>query len=305
MIDDLIFVYGTLRRALRHPMHDLLARDADDLGDATAQGALIDLGVYPGARFDPDSSEIVIGEIYRLRNPTEILHALDRYEQCAPTDAPPREYTRKRILVRRANGETLTAWAYEYAGDTALAIPIPDGDYAAHARWRIRAELPADFPAIDRVNQLAFAQDAEARLVRALRSAPDHDSSRSLVAERDGEVLGHIFFSRVRIEHAGGATAALALAPMAVVPTCQRQGIGSRLVRVGMRVCRELGDRIVVVLGHPGYYPRFGFIPARPCGIESPFPVPDEAFMVCPLAPDALTGVRGVVRYSSAFDDVA
>lgn len=102
----------------------------------------------------------------------------------------------------------------------------------------------------------------------------------------------------------GAGCPALALAPMAVRPEFQRRGIGSALVRAGLDSARSLGHRVVIVLGHPRYYPRFGFRPARPLGIDPPFPCRDEVFMALELVPGALVGVRGTVRYPPAFDGV-
>ena len=93
-----------------------------------------------------------------------------------------------------------------------------------------------------------------------------------------------------------------ALAPMAVHPDFQRRGVGSALVRAGLEAARRLGHKSVVVLGHAEYYPRFGFVPARPRGIEPPLQAPDEAFMLIELVPGALAGVRGTVRYPAAYD---
>jgi putative acetyltransferase len=97
---------------------------------------------------------------------------------------------------------------------------------------------------------------------------------------------------------------ALALAPMAVHPEFQNQGIGSRLVMEGLERYRSLGHRIVVVLGHPKYYPRFGFTSARAKGLEAPFPVPDEAFMVAELVPGGLDTVSGMTVYPAPFEGV-
>src|SRR5215471_16638378 len=121
----------------------------------------------------------------------------------------------------------------------------------------IRPETSADHEAIRHVNRLAFGQDDEARLVDALR---DGGYLRvSLVAERAGQVVGHILFSDLPILTEAGAVPALALAPMAVLPGFQRQGIGSTLVCRGLDECRRQGHRIVVVVGHPHFYPRLGF----------------------------------------------
>lgn len=166
----------------------------------------------------------------------------------------------------------------------------------------IRPETAEDYAAIHEVNALAFGQEIEPLLVENLRQLPDFIPALSLVAVEDGQVVGHILFSPFVIETKDGAVPALTLAPLAVRPEFQNQGIGSALVRRGLEECRRLGHRIVVVVGHPPYYPRFGFSPARAQGLEAPFPVPDEAFMVLELAPGALEGVAGMVRFPPPFD---
>ena len=166
----------------------------------------------------------------------------------------------------------------------------------------IRPEAADDYAAIREVNLLAFGQENEPRLVENLHRLPEFIPELSLVAVEAGQVVGHILFSPVVIETKDGAVPALTLAPLAVRPEFQNQGIGSELVRDGLERCRSLGHRIVVVVGHPTYYPRFGFSPARARGLEAPFPVPDEAFLVLELAPGALDGIAGVVRYPPAFE---
>jgi putative acetyltransferase len=168
----------------------------------------------------------------------------------------------------------------------------------------IRPETAEDYAAIHEVNALAFGREEEARLIEALRRLPDFVPELSLVAIEAGQIVGHILFSPMVIETKDGAVPALALAVLAVRPEFQNQGIGSELVFGGLERCRALGHRIVVVVGHPAYYPRFGFSPARARGLEAPFPVPDEAFMVLELAPGALGGVAGMVRYPPPFDQV-
>jgi putative acetyltransferase len=165
----------------------------------------------------------------------------------------------------------------------------------------VRNESPTDFDAVYEVNLRAFGQENEARLVEEQRRVGD---TISLVAEVDGCVVGHILFSPIVIEGQDGNVPALALAPMAVLPDYQNRGIGSKLVRQGLETCRSLGHKIVIVLGHAQFYPRFGFIPARLQGIEAPFEVPDEAWMALELQPGALSGVKGVVKYPPAFDEV-
>ena len=168
----------------------------------------------------------------------------------------------------------------------------------------IRPECPEDYSAIDEVNRAAFGQGDEARLVRQLRNVNGFSPELSLVAVRDDEVVGHILFSPIHIETPAGCVPAVALAPMSVLPAFQNQGIGSRLVRAGLEACRRLGHTIVVVVGHPAYYPRFGFTPAGERGLKAPFPIPDDAFMVLELNAGVLEGVTGMVRYPPLFDDV-
>jgi putative acetyltransferase len=158
----------------------------------------------------------------------------------------------------------------------------------------IRPEQSPDHDDVRRVLDEAFGQPDESRLVDALRDDP---GCVSLVAEQDGRVVGHVFFTPVRVD----GFAASALGPMAVEPELQRRGIGSRLVRHGLEVCRDRGAPAVFVLGHPQYYPRFGFAPASGFGIRCEFPAPDEAFLALELRPGALRDVRGTVRYHPAF----
>lgn len=161
----------------------------------------------------------------------------------------------------------------------------------------IRPERPTDHDAIREVNRLAFGGEDEARLVAALR---DGGYVRvSLVAEEGGRVVGHVLFGDLPIVTAGGTVEALALAPLAVLPSHQQRGIGSLLVREGLRACREAGHRIVVVLGHPEFYSRFGFSAGLTERLKSPFSGP--SFMAAELEPGALAGGEGEVRYPPPF----
>jgi putative acetyltransferase len=147
----------------------------------------------------------------------------------------------------------------------------------------IRREEERDQAGVFRVNELAFGRPGEAQLVDALRKGAQ--PTISLVAEQASQVVGHIFFSPVTIEAAGGVSMAIGLAPMAVLPDWQRQGIGSQLVRAGLEACQRLGQNVVVVLGHPEFYPKFGFVPAAHFGLRCEYPVPDDVFMVAELTP--------------------
>ncbi|QDU59607.1 hypothetical protein Pan216_04380 [Planctomycetes bacterium Pan216] len=162
----------------------------------------------------------------------------------------------------------------------------------------IRPEAEQDREAIWNVNQAAFEGDYEANLVDALRGGGFVEMS--LVAEVVGEIVGHILFSRVTIVTNVGTVDALSLAPMAVLPSHQRQGIGSRLVEEGLEACRERGHRFVVVLGHPEFYPRFEFSSKLAERLQSPFGG-GEAWMALELVPGALEGIEGRVEYSPPF----
>jgi putative acetyltransferase len=165
----------------------------------------------------------------------------------------------------------------------------------------IRDEQPHDRASVRAVNTAAFETPAEADLVDALREQAHPVVS--LVAEDAGEVVGHIMFSPVSLS--GHPELRLTgLAPMAVAPAHQRRGVGSALVRAGLERCRQLGFGAVVVLGHPSYYPRFGFEPSVRFGIRSEYEAPAEAFMLIELQPGYLQGAGGTVRYHAAFKDL-
>lgn len=166
---------------------------------------------------------------------------------------------------------------------------------------RIRTETRSDHRAVEAVNRAAFETAAEAVLVSMLRDQAHPVVS--LVAEEDGDVVGHILFPPVTLDGKPEARI-MGLAPMAVLPGRQRQGIGSALVAAGLAKCRELGVGAVVVLGHPGYYPRFGFEPAARFGIDCEYDVPEEAFMALELKSDYLAGSSGTIAFHGAFANV-
>lgn len=166
-------------------------------------------------------------------------------------------------------------------------------------RIEITEERPGDVVAIRDLNQRAFEQDQEANIVDALRS--NGGALLSLVATVNGLVVGHIMYSPVSVGSLRGA----ALGPMAVLPELQRQGIGSKLVDAGNRQIEAGGCPFIIVVGHPEFYPRFGFKPARTRGITSEWNVPDEVLMLMVLDEGEMQGVSGVAKYRSEFSSVS
>jgi putative acetyltransferase len=165
----------------------------------------------------------------------------------------------------------------------------------------IRPEHPADAEAIHAVLRAAFPTPEEAHLVDRLRARGQ--ARVSLVAEADGRIVGHILFSPVSIDTPAGPRLGLGLAPLAVLPAHQNRGVGSALVRDGLTACRQQSCAFVVVLGHPGYYPRFGFRHARAAGLSNEYGA-DEAFMVLELQQGALPAEGGLVKYGPEFGDL-
>jgi len=165
----------------------------------------------------------------------------------------------------------------------------------------VRPQTPGDAAAIRRVNEAAFGGTVEADLVEKIHSRQAF--TLSLVATGEDGVVGHILFSLVTIESESLSFTAVSLGPMAVLPAHQGRGIGSQLVRAGLEECQRLGHEIVVVLGHPDYYPRFDFVPASTYGVKCEYEVPDEAFMVAELREGALVGRSGTVKYQPEFNE--
>ena len=166
----------------------------------------------------------------------------------------------------------------------------------------IRPEKPGDAAAVRIVNEKAFSRPIEADLVDKLRIACPE--AVSLVAESEGVIVGHILFTPVMLQTRTKSIAGMGLGPMAVVPERQNQGIGSQLVTAGLEVLRQQACPFVVVLGHPEYYPRFGFAPASRQGIHCPWEgVPDNVFMAIALDETAMSVASGVARYRDEFNE--
>lgn len=150
---------------------------------------------------------------------------------------------------------------------------------------------------------LEISDHNEGKLVDKLRKAQTFIDELSLVAELNGQVIGHILFTPITIDNGQQQFQSLILAPVSVLPEFQKQGIGGQLIRAGHQRAIELGFQSVILLGHPGYYPRFGYNPASTWGIKTHIPLPsDDVFMAVELTEGALTGVSGMVIFPPEFN---
>ncbi|NNE05884.1 MAG: N-acetyltransferase [Xanthomonadales bacterium] len=165
----------------------------------------------------------------------------------------------------------------------------------------IRAERESDRSGVYALNASAFETGSEAKLVDSLRV--QLPQAISMVAELSHQIVGHIMFTRVALSNHPGAFV-MGLAPMAVAQPLQRKGIGSALVNQGLAACRAAGAGAAVVLGHPEYYPRFGFRPASSFRLGCEYDVPDEVFMAIELEPAYLSEKEGLVSYHELFTGV-
>ena len=167
---------------------------------------------------------------------------------------------------------------------------------------KIREEIPSDINKIWKLNSEVFDTDAEANLVDELRSSGC--LYLSLVAELENNIIGHILFTPVVLTNFENDLRIMGLAPMAVEKKYQNKGIGTGLVNVGLEHCRNQQVNAVVVLGHPDYYPKFGFVPSVEYGIHSEYEVPEEVFMVLELTSGSLKNRKGTIKYHEAFNSV-
>lgn len=171
---------------------------------------------------------------------------------------------------------------------------------------KLRKETPDDFTEVFEINQLAFGQDNEAKLIDALRNnLAVFVPALSIVATENNKIVGHILFTKIHIkDEKGNMHESLGLAPMAVRPDLQKKGIGGQLIKKGLEVAKDLGFTSVIVLGHENYYPKFGFDPADKWNIKAPFDVPSNAFMAIELEQDGLKSISGTVIYPKEFETV-
>jgi putative acetyltransferase len=226
-------------------------------------------------------------------------------------------HTAHKLLLEKIEGMDKLIIQYavpmEWAGGRPVWRLIADNTYlhytehqeaiatwlARTGKWVIRAETGEDNPGVRRVEELAFGRPDEANIVDGIRSRGG--VILSLMALEEDEIIGHILFSPVTIVEGDRVEKGVALGPVAVLPSHQKLGVGSRLCWEGLAQLREMGHKIAVVLGHSEYYPRFGFQPGEDYGVRCPWDVPPEVFMVMELQTGALEGVTGMVTYLPEF----
>ena len=171
-------------------------------------------------------------------------------------------------------------------------------------RIEIRPEQKSDYEAITKVHDMAFNRSEEGQLVINLRQLPEFDPRLSLVAEFKGKVIGHALFFPIRIQTKDDEEyPCLSLGPVSVIPEYQKQGIGSQIIEAGHHAALALNYTIVVLLGHPSYYPRFGYQPANQWHLTNPWDYIEDPWMAIELVQDSLTGKTGVVIYPEAFNE--
>lgn len=173
-------------------------------------------------------------------------------------------------------------------------------------KFLIRQETNADFDGVYEVVKKAFQNAAhtthdEQNLVVRLRNSTAFIPELSLVAVVNDKIVGHILFTKIKIQGDKNEYTSLELAPISILPEMQRKGIGGKLILEGHKIALGLGFNSVLLVGYPEYYPRFGYVPASRFGITAPFDVPDEAFMACELIATALSDTKGVVEYPNEF----
>ncbi|MGM1048746.1 MAG: GNAT family N-acetyltransferase [Bacillota bacterium] len=169
----------------------------------------------------------------------------------------------------------------------------------------IRTEEIQDYSQVEQLLKSAFKSEAEPRLVERIRSSVNFIPELSIVSETDGHITGHIMLSVAEVIDDDQSYRVACLAPLAVEPTLQRKGIGGALIREALNRCQQFNIPLVFLIGHPSYYPQFGFVKAGHYGFQlKQFEVPEEVFMVYEIEAGALNRLKGEFRYSDAFLDL-
>ena len=168
----------------------------------------------------------------------------------------------------------------------------------------IRQELKEDLARIKEINDQAFEQEDEGRLINKLRQKDQFIPELSLIAEVDQNLVGHILFYPVKIISEDQKHITLSLGPMSALPEYQKKGIGSKLINEGLKRAKDLGFRSVIVVGNPEYYPKFGFTKASNWSIKVPFEVPDEVFMALEIVKGELQDKPGIIDYPKEFLEI-
>ena len=167
----------------------------------------------------------------------------------------------------------------------------------------IRTETKNDYKDVFNLNYTAFGnRDDESKLVESIRFSDGFIPELSIVADNQGEIVGHLLISKAKIRSENGDKDVVVLAPVAVLPEFQKKGIGSKLIKEGLKRAEKMGYGLVFLIGHPAYYPKFGFQAARNHGLElTQYQVPDDVFMVCELKEGELESTKGELMYPPAF----
>jgi predicted N-acetyltransferase YhbS len=168
---------------------------------------------------------------------------------------------------------------------------------------KIRTENENDYKAVYDLHFIAFgSREDESKLVERIRQSEGFVPDMSIIAELDNEIIGHVLISKAKVVDNDRHHNVMVLAPVAVKPEFQKQGVGTKLINEGLQRNKDRGIGVILLIGHPSYYPRLGFKPARAYGLELKlFNVPDEVFMVCELIEGTLSDIKGELIYPKAF----
>jgi putative acetyltransferase len=260
-------------------------------------------GVFAGDELVGQCGVVVCGDVGRYQavethpkwRRKGICHALI---SAVARDAFERFQLPRLVLAAELDGPALALYSrigFQETGRTHSLMRHPNP-------MHVRDEQIGDRAGVRSLVNAAFGTDEESSLIERLR---DSAGVISLIAEQSNSTLGHILFSKLGIDGPGSGRSAVALAPLAVRPAAQGRGVGSLLVHQGIERCKQAGHELCVVVGSPGYYGRFGFVPAVPHGLTNSFGFPDENFMVLELVPGTLADCAGEVVYERAFSELS